>query len=292
MNDKKMNLIEAGMKLFAVKGYHSTSIQEIATEAGISKGTFYLYFQSKEDFIATSFHYFHTEITERIEKVKQDNLSPKETLAKQITVLIHYIYKHKDFIVMHLRENISIGQNTDRLIHKMKVENFHWMKDSVKAIYGDSIDYLLFDTIIQVEGLMNGYFKWIVIDDIHIEKDMVGPFIIRRMDDIVRGMLKQDEAPLVTIINIPEEYEADTGKDIMTLVAEQIMALKKKVTDQVQDNKKTQLSQVVEAIEAELNKKELQPLIIQGLLAHFGRSPELMPECKRIAQLLNIELIH
>lgn len=38
----------AALKLFAHRGYHSTSISQIAKEAGISKGLLYNYFESKE----------------------------------------------------------------------------------------------------------------------------------------------------------------------------------------------------------------------------------------------------
>ncbi|MTW87604.1 TetR family transcriptional regulator [Virgibacillus dakarensis] len=44
MIEKKLLLIEKGINLLARKGYHTTSIQEIATAAVVSKGAFYLYF--------------------------------------------------------------------------------------------------------------------------------------------------------------------------------------------------------------------------------------------------------
>src|SRR5690625_4970932 len=88
MNDKQMQLIQAGIKLFAGKGYYHTSIQEIATEAGVSKGSFYIYFQSKEEFIAKAFQYFYNQLTERLGRVKNENLPPRKVLAKQITVLM------------------------------------------------------------------------------------------------------------------------------------------------------------------------------------------------------------
>ncbi len=43
-------LLEAGKKLFAEKGYHRTTIEEITKEAGVSHGTFYVYFKSKKEF--------------------------------------------------------------------------------------------------------------------------------------------------------------------------------------------------------------------------------------------------
>lgn len=44
----------AAFRVFSVKGYHNTTMDDIAAEAGISKGTCYQYFSGKEDvFIAT-----------------------------------------------------------------------------------------------------------------------------------------------------------------------------------------------------------------------------------------------
>ncbi len=43
-------LLEAGRQLFAEKGYHKTTIEEITKKAGVSHGTFYVHFKSKKDF--------------------------------------------------------------------------------------------------------------------------------------------------------------------------------------------------------------------------------------------------
>lgn len=45
-------LIEAGIKLFGRRGYYNVNVYEVAKEAGFSVGTFYLYFGTKEDFLA------------------------------------------------------------------------------------------------------------------------------------------------------------------------------------------------------------------------------------------------
>lgn len=41
-------LIDAGHELFAVRGYHDTRINDVAAAAGLSKGAFYRYFESKD----------------------------------------------------------------------------------------------------------------------------------------------------------------------------------------------------------------------------------------------------
>ena len=45
----KSALVRAGEELFRTKGFTETTIEEITGTAGVARGTFYNYFQSKED---------------------------------------------------------------------------------------------------------------------------------------------------------------------------------------------------------------------------------------------------
>lgn len=45
---RKQELLQIAYKLFVTKGYENTSIEDILEEAGIAKGTYYYYFDSKE----------------------------------------------------------------------------------------------------------------------------------------------------------------------------------------------------------------------------------------------------
>lgn len=292
MNEKKMKLVEAGVKLIAARGYHNTSIQEIASEAGVSKGAFYLYFQSKEEFIETAYRFFHTQITQRFARVKQENHAPKEILEKQLTILIDYIYQYKAFIIMHLRENISVGQHTDKLMRQMKMENFHWMRETIENIYADKVNELIVDTVIQFEGSINGYFKWIVVDNIHIERDKLSAFLVRRLDDIVHGMLTSKEEALTTIGRIPREYLTE-NQTLEQMISNSLIRLNEKIKTLDENPAKIkQLQEVVDAIEKEGNKVHPQPVVIQGLLAHFNRYPQLQDECEQLAHILRVELLH
>ncbi|MEI8000886.1 MAG: helix-turn-helix domain-containing protein [Actinomycetes bacterium] len=44
-------LLDAGLAVFAARGYHSTRVDDIVREARTSHGTFYLYFANKEDLL-------------------------------------------------------------------------------------------------------------------------------------------------------------------------------------------------------------------------------------------------
>ncbi len=49
----KQKIIQASIEVFIRKGYHSATMDEIGAEIGVSKGTVYTYFKSKEDLIQT-----------------------------------------------------------------------------------------------------------------------------------------------------------------------------------------------------------------------------------------------
>jgi len=47
--DRPGELLEAALDLFVEKGFAATRVEEVAARAGVSKGTLFLYFPSKED---------------------------------------------------------------------------------------------------------------------------------------------------------------------------------------------------------------------------------------------------
>ena len=49
--DKEDQLLEAATHLFKEKGYHSTSMQELAEALGLQKGSLYYYIESKEELL-------------------------------------------------------------------------------------------------------------------------------------------------------------------------------------------------------------------------------------------------
>jgi AcrR family transcriptional regulator len=55
MNDRKRHVIEKAHQLFIEKGFQATSIQDILDYSGISKGTFYNYFSSKNQLLMDIF---------------------------------------------------------------------------------------------------------------------------------------------------------------------------------------------------------------------------------------------
>ncbi len=72
-------LIEKGMMLLWSKGYNATSVNDIVKEAGVPKGSFYFYFDSKEDFAVKSIEkYFDMQFPPALEILQNKSVSPRQ----------------------------------------------------------------------------------------------------------------------------------------------------------------------------------------------------------------------
>ncbi len=89
--DTKQKLIEIGAQIIHQKGYHHTGIQEILKAAGIPKGSFYFYFESKEDFGLQLIDYFNNRYLATVRPIVSDtSLSPVQRLEKVFDWFINF----------------------------------------------------------------------------------------------------------------------------------------------------------------------------------------------------------
>ncbi len=81
---KRRQVISAAARLFATKGFHSASVNDIAASAGVSVGFLYSYFDSKEDIFEAVF----LEATQIIADVQTEALSQGGTCRDKLKALI------------------------------------------------------------------------------------------------------------------------------------------------------------------------------------------------------------
>jgi AcrR family transcriptional regulator len=79
-------IIEAALELFVTRGFNATRLDDVANQAGISKGTLYLYFSSKEDLFRAVVQQI---IVPEVEKAERQAAEFKGSQADLIKSLIH-----------------------------------------------------------------------------------------------------------------------------------------------------------------------------------------------------------
>ena len=83
--DPRRRLLEAGLKLFANRGYAGTAVQDITEEAKVTKPTLYYYFENKEDLFQAL---VDQSMDERLRIMREAAPPEKETIDQLNDILV------------------------------------------------------------------------------------------------------------------------------------------------------------------------------------------------------------
>ncbi|HIP44301.1 MAG TPA: TetR/AcrR family transcriptional regulator [Sulfurospirillum arcachonense] len=150
-NEKKRAIALAAIPLLAKFGLVKTSVEAIAKEANVAKGTVYLYFKTKEEIVLEIWNYAN----ELLDKNRKENFSKDSTASEKIN---HYF----DFSILEEDHNMDIllkllAMNMSTILnfsHDGLVK--HFKQERIKEI--DTLEKIL------KEGTNSGEFKTIDIN--------------------------------------------------------------------------------------------------------------------------------
>jgi AcrR family transcriptional regulator len=101
---RRCSILRAARAVFARQGYADTVVEDIATEAGIAKGTLYLYFPSKEEIYLAAL----LEEARQLDADSRAAMSAATTwrakLEAYLQVRLHYFEAHQDFLRIYMTE--------------------------------------------------------------------------------------------------------------------------------------------------------------------------------------------
>lgn len=154
MYNRKQNVIHSAHQLFIEKGFQATSIQDILDYSGISKGTFYNYFSSKNELLIAIYKTIH----KKLEKDKNDlligrNPSDIEVFIKQIELQMLTNRKHK---LIALFEEVMASNDEDlkQFIQRSRLSNLHWYYKRFVELFGEDKRPYMLDCAIMFQGIL------------------------------------------------------------------------------------------------------------------------------------------
>ncbi|MEH7114856.1 TetR/AcrR family transcriptional regulator [Neobacillus niacini] len=113
MKDK---ITEHSIRLFEKKGFKETSIQDIVDSMGVTKGTFYYYFSSKEELLMDIHLGYIDNLLEKQRHIVETNSSYKEKLFETVFLLISNIKVQGSAAKIFFREMKNLNEKRLALI--------------------------------------------------------------------------------------------------------------------------------------------------------------------------------
>ena len=86
--EKRRLILDAAVRVFARRGFHTSRVGDIAEEAGISHGLLYHYFSSKDELLETIFRETWDEVVTAIAAVEASGEPAREQLRQVAKILL------------------------------------------------------------------------------------------------------------------------------------------------------------------------------------------------------------
>jgi TetR/AcrR family transcriptional regulator, fatty acid metabolism regulator protein len=102
--DKRRVILDAAVRVFARKGYHTSRVGDIAAEAQIAHGLLYHYFGSKEEVLQTVFRENWRELLDAFGRIEASDEPPVEQLGGIAKVLLRAWRDRPDLVRVMVRE--------------------------------------------------------------------------------------------------------------------------------------------------------------------------------------------
>ncbi|BBE31538.1 TetR family transcriptional regulator [Tepiditoga spiralis] len=153
-NKTKSKLLDSGIKLFGENGYFNVGIYDITKEAGFSVGTFYLLFDSKDEFLEEIVKIIGKKARDFLNTNQIDSLNPLEKIIRNIYNFILFFKKYHNYYLI-LRE-------AEFVVNKEVVEYYNFYEKMYKKLF-ESFNYK--DNIL-LANIFVGYNHYIGIESI------------------------------------------------------------------------------------------------------------------------------
>jgi AcrR family transcriptional regulator len=101
---RRCAILQAARAVFARQGYASTVVDDIAAQAGIAKGTLYLYFPSKEQIYLAALLEEARQLDAESRAAMSAAPTWREKLGAYMQVRLNYFESHQDFLRIYMSE--------------------------------------------------------------------------------------------------------------------------------------------------------------------------------------------
>lgn len=160
--EKRRQVMSAAARLISEKGYHETSMRDIAAELGMSAASLYHYFPGKEDLVVALQRECFEELLRRSHERLRDLQSPTDRLFAFVSNHMTYVVDNIALLRVLVHEDARLSKDNREAMRTYKREYVELAKDLIQAVPREPGAPAIDDRIVvfALFGMMNWYYKW------------------------------------------------------------------------------------------------------------------------------------
>ncbi len=122
INLRRQELVNAAVKLFVEKGFHKTTVREIAKEFGMSMGALYDYIRTKEDILFLVCDHIFKSVSDKLVASLKSEKETKEKLRDAIRDYFIIIDSIQDYTLLLYQETKSLNRKDRNYVLSKEME--------------------------------------------------------------------------------------------------------------------------------------------------------------------------
>ena len=190
INKKRGHIANKSVELFVKKGYHQTTVREIAKASGMSMGALYDYISTKEDILFLVCDHIHSTVNNKLKSsftVEKNSLQYLKDAIKEYYTIVDEI---QDYMLLLYQETKSLNKNARKYIFNAELELTIIFENILKQCIREKTislknkDTTLVAHNIMVTGQMWAFRRWAISRDISLKI-----YIERQTEMIFKGII-------------------------------------------------------------------------------------------------------
>jgi AcrR family transcriptional regulator len=179
IKDKKTRekIIKSSLKIFAKKGFFMTTVDEIAHDAGLAKGTLYLYFKDKASLYVSAIEEHFKIGLDYLNRIEKEPITATDKLVKIANEWIDTMINMKSSLFMFSMENTNLSNKIIKAVKPIMRVRLKEMIGIIARIISQGITKKEFrhvkprlTALHYLNTIRTGFFVNFILSEKHIEK--------------------------------------------------------------------------------------------------------------------------
>ncbi len=129
-SQKRKKIVDKAWELFAKNGYKETKVEDITKDLGISKGSFYTYFATKDELLYEVLGKIKKEINRNLENINVNQV-PEKVLEDYVKAKMNYVVKILNNMRLNSVEKYSIDPKLRNFFEELKEKSTDFIKINI-----------------------------------------------------------------------------------------------------------------------------------------------------------------
>lgn len=294
MSVTKQKILDSAMRFFLEKGYLATSIQNIADDCGVAKGSLYNFFSSKEDILIEVLMLQQQRMTERIVDIRADQtLSLKQVFIQETECQIDF-FLDNNFIMQEIKKLTVPDGKVAPFLFRLRANLLKYNKEGLLRVYGEGISPNVWDLTMIYNGIIRECIFLVIFENKSLVMKDMAAFVVQCMEDMATSIQVRKRPPLLQDSDMQDYLQYGLkGEQVpdFTQILDLLQSLKSTIKElSITNSDKSELQEATRLLQEQVESEHPNLVLIRALIGLLEKEHVLKDTIRQLEKLVTNNL--